>query len=201
MMRDARAFDGTGQPWASACWNRTVHERALDSVATLARDRLHHQVLKTLRDFLDRVGEPWWAEWVQIRLEDGRFPAARQTSPPQTLDDLVLGSDRIDRVPPHLLPWANSVLDCLRCLLRQLEADRAGSSRADHRQPGPSQRCLECVARTAAQAGEDTVHSVVRRSVQRACRDGRFEHLLILGRLEADECEAGEPRAADQANP
>jgi hypothetical protein len=200
-MRDARAFDGIGQPRASACWNRAVHERALDSIATLARDRLHHQVLKTLRDFLDRVGEPWWAEWIQIRLEDGRFPAAQRSSAPLTLDDLVLGSDRIDRVPPHLLPWANSVLDCLRCLLRQLEDDRAGSSRADHRKPAPSQRCLECVASTAAEADEDTLHVVVRRSVQRACRDGRFDHLLVLGRLETDESEAGGSRATDQAVP
>lgn len=170
-------------------------ERALDCVATLARDSLRREILKTLRDFLDRVGEPWWAEWVQIAMEDGRYPDSRQGAEPGSLDSLVLGIDRIDRVPPHLLPWANAVLDCLRCLVRRMDDDEKWAARhdGDRSLPGDSRiegRCRDCIRATCENAGADAVRVAVGRSVERACRDGRFDHLLVLGRLERDFDEA-----------
>src|SRR5512133_1875623 len=60
---------------------RTGSDRPLGG-PSMTRSRLRLEVLKTLRDFLDGIGEGFWAEWVQIGIEDGRFPdVGRSTAP------------------------------------------------------------------------------------------------------------------------
>lgn len=186
-------FKMTGTPPRRNCASmhgngrRTGHALAAEPAPQppTNREEFRHSFLAFLRDFLDDVGQPWWAEWVQIAIEDGHFPDPSRPGPPFTLDEVVLDLGQSDQLRPHLLDWANALLDCLRCILDRLDVE---PPEADLAMP-----CRECLRYSRGCRSQDALRLAVRRSVELACRQARFGPLLILGDPDAEDTDSMDP--------
>ena len=172
---------------------RSLHSRGPLAARRPVRARdVRREVLSTLRDFLDAVGEAAWAEWLQIALDEGRLPVVGPD--PSGLDAIVVSTWRGHRVPPHLVPWANEVLDCLRCAVARVEAMdslRATLADAGERIVALVEGCEACGQEATWYGGPcNECRRTVRREASKSIASGRLDRLLDLRGL-ASEAEPG----------